>query len=72
MCKLGPVLVFMYFTGYCKLGPPHSAHPKRYNIISVLQSFPVYTPPDDSLLLSQQITRVMAATWEFYLILKMP
>jgi len=53
MCKLGAVLVCMYFTGYCKLGPPHSAHPTRYNIISVLQSFPVHTPPDDSLLLPQ-------------------
>jgi len=52
MCKLGPVPVFMYFTGYCKLRPPHSAHPTRYNIISVLQSFPLHTPPD-SLLLPQ-------------------
>lgn len=47
MCTLGPVLVFMYFTGYCKLGLPHSVHPTRYNIISVLQSFPVHTQPDE-------------------------
>jgi len=53
MCTLGPVLVFMYFTSYCKLGLPHSAHPISYNIISVLQSFTVQTPPDDSLLLPQ-------------------